>query len=181
VIGAMGPALARMALRQTSLTEVLGLVAYAEGFALVVGSLGLGLEPRRVVRHAFKLVVDGQRPWHPARRGFPAHVRAVAHAAMADRLRLEGQARAHPACPVEEVRMAAAQIGGLAGVAELAHSAGELMVFHRADDAAMITAAVGVCDAMRARLEQIASRDDVADVDTAPIPIPIVLAERQRG
>ena len=59
------------------------------------------------------------------------------------------------------------QLGGLAGVAELAQAAGELMVFVRADDPAMLHEAVQVCDDVRARLAQLAAAPG-AD-DTAPI------------
>ncbi len=165
----MTPTIARLALRQTSLTEMLGLLAYVEGFALVVGSLGLGFEPGRVARHAASLVIAGKHPWEPHRRVFPAYVRAVARTVMADRLRLEAITRAHADCPVEDVRMAAAQLGGITGVAELAHTAGEVMVFHRSDDPAMVPPAISLCDSVRALLERLANLD--AGLDTAPVVI----------
>ena len=163
----MTPAAAALALRQVSLSEVLGLLAYVEGFALVVGSLGLALAPVRIVRHAAELVTEGRAAWVPHRRTWPAHVRAVLRALLADRLRLEAVARTPAGRPVEDVRMAVAQLGGLAGVAELAQAAGELMVFVRADDPAMLHEAVQVCDDVRARLAQLAAVPG-AD-DTAPI------------
>ncbi|MBK9031541.1 MAG: hypothetical protein IPL61_09435 [Myxococcales bacterium] len=167
MVRVMTPTIARIALRQTTVTEVLGLLAYAEGFALVVGSLGLGLEPPRVVRHAAHQVIAGKQPWAPHRAVFPAHLRAVARAVMADRLRLEALARTHPGCALPDVRMTVAQVGDLAGVAELAHSAGEVMVFHRADAPALLAAAVPICDSIRALLERLAHQD--AGADTAPI------------
>jgi len=163
----MTPAAAALALRQVSLSEVLGLLAYVEGFALVVGSLGLALAPVRIVRHAAELVTEGRAAWVPHRRTWPAHLRAVLRALLADRLRLEAVARTPAGRPVEDVRMAVAQLGGLAGVAELAQAAGELMVFVRADDPAMLHEAVQVCDDVRARLAQLAAVPG-AD-DTAPI------------
>ena len=82
----MDPLLARMALRQSGLPEAFTLLAYIEGYALVVGSLGVRLVPTMVAREAVTAVLDGRRPWQPSRRTFPAHLRAVAHEAMAERL-----------------------------------------------------------------------------------------------
>ena len=163
----MAADVARLALLETGLTQVMELLAYVEGFALVVGSLGLALAPVRIVRHAAELVTEGRAAWVPHRRTWPAHLRAVLRALLADRLRLEAVARTPAGRPVEDVRMAVAQLGGLAGVAELAQAAGELMVFVRADDPAMLHEAVQVCDDVRARLAQLAAVPG-AD-DTAPI------------
>ena len=66
--------------------------------------------------------------------------------------------------------MAVAQLGDLAGVADLAHSAGELMVFVRSSDAATLQTAVVVCDRVRTQLEAIAAT--AGREDTAPIVLP---------
>lgn len=162
----MAPGVARLALLELGLTQVLELLAYVEGFALVVGSLGLGLHPPRILSHAADLALTGGRPWAPHRATFPAHLRAVAHEVLTERLRLEVQTRAAPGRACEDLRMAVAQVGGVAGVQTLAHAAGELMVFVRAADAAMLSPAVVLCDALRATLEQCARGDVVA----APTP-----------
>ncbi len=153
---AMAPEVARLALREAGLTQVMELLAYVEGFALVVGSLGLALHPPRIVGHVGDLVLTGKRPWAPHRATFPAHLRAVAREVLTERLRLETATRTPPGLPEEDARMAVAQVGGVAGMRELAHAAGELMVFVRADDVAMVTAAVVVCDVLRADLERCA-------------------------
>ena len=163
----MAAGVARLALLETELTQVMELLAYVEGFALVVGSLGLGLHPPRIVGHVGDLVLTGRRPWAPHRATFPAHLRAVAHEVLVERLRLETATRTPPGRSPEEARMAVAQVGGVAGVATLAHAAGELMTFVRSDDAAMVTAAVVVCDVLRADLERCARSE--AGADTAPI------------
>ncbi|MBK9035973.1 MAG: hypothetical protein IPL61_32785 [Myxococcales bacterium] len=123
--------------------------------------------PRRQAAHQ---VIAGKRPWPPHRGVFPAHVRAVARDLMTERLRVEACARVHAECELAQVRMAAAQIGDLAGVAELAHTAGEVMVFHRADDPALVAAAIPVCESVRALLERLAHQDTGAD--TVPVVAP---------
>lgn len=163
----MTPDVARMALRQFGLTEVLGLLAYVEGFGLVVGSLGVVVEPTRLVRDACAEVIDGRAPWAPPQDTLPAHLRTVLRTCLSERLRREALTRGQDGRPVRDLRMAVAQLGDLAGVAELAHGAGELMVFVRSGDADMLRAAIAVCDRTRARLEEIAAMDGGAD--TAPI------------
>lgn len=166
----MAPAAARMALRQVSLTEVLGLLAYVEGFGLVVGSVGVAVEPTRLVREACAEVLDGAAPWEPTRGTWPAHLRGVLRTRLTERLRREALSRGQDGRPVHELRMAVAQLGDLAGVADLAHGAGELMVFVRAGDAATLRAAIAVCDRVRTQLEEIAATD--GREDTAPIVLP---------
>ena len=171
----MAPAAARMALRQVSLTEVLGLLAYVEGFGLVIGSLGVVVEPTRLVREACADVVDGAAPWEPTRGTWPAHLRGVLRTRLAERLRREALSRGQDGRPVHELRMAVAQLGDLAGVADLAHSAGELMVFVRTGDAATLRAAIAVCDRVRTQLEAIAAtggREDTAPIVVMPPRLP---------
>lgn len=159
----MAPDVARLALRQIGLTETLGLLAYVEGFGLVVGSLGVVVEPTRLVRDTCAEVIDGRAPWTPPQATFPAHLRAVLRTCLCERLRREALTRGHDGRPVRDLRMAVAQLGDLAGVAELAHGAGELMVFVRSGDGDMLRAAIAVCDRTRALLEEIAARDGGAD------------------
>ncbi len=181
----MAAGVARLALLETGLTQVMELLAYVEGFALVVGSLGLGLHPPRIVGHVGDLVLTGKRPWAPHCVTFPAHLRAVAREVLIERLRLEAVTRTPAGLPTEEVRMAVAQVGGVAGVATLAHAAGELMTFVRSDDAAMVTAAVVVCDVLRADLERCARADVVDDTARCAAPpdaeAPPRAADVQRG
>lgn len=169
----MPPLIARMALRQLGLSEVLGLLAYAEGFGLVIGSLGVAAEPTRLVGEAGADVLDGVAPWAPLECTLPTHLRAVLRSRLADRLRREALARGHDGRPLRELRMAVAQLGDLSGVAELAHAAGELMVFVRSGDEASLRAAILVCDRLRARLDQLAALDggdDTAPIVVAPSP-----------
>jgi hypothetical protein len=97
-------------------------------------------------------------------------VRAVLRSRLTERLLREAMARNQAGRAVAELRMAAAQVGDLTGVAELAHGAGELMVFVRSGDAATLRAAIVLCDGVRARLDQIAASD--GGVDTARLVMP---------
>lgn len=167
---AMSPTLARLALRQMNVTEALLALAYAEGFGLVVGSLGIAVDPMRVVRAAAELVLTGRVPWEATRVTLPAHLRAVQRAVLADRLRLEVVARTLPGRALDETRLAVAQLGAVAGVGELAHAAGELMGFVRSEDASTLRAAVVVCDGIRAKLEAIAGTEATAPIALPPPP-----------
>lgn len=171
----MDPLLARMALRQTGLPEAFSLLAYVEGYALVVGSLGVRLVPTLVAREAVAAVLDGRRPWQPSARTFPAHLRAVAHEAMAERLRIEARSRAMVGGDdtLSSLRMAVAQVGDLTGVAEFAHSAAELMPHVRVGDLTLRDESVRLADDMRRRLAAIAPEsDDIGPARTVADPGP---------
>lgn len=161
------PGLARMALRQSALPEVYSLLAYVEGYALVIGSLGVRLAPTIVARQAVKAVLDGRRPWQPSARTFSAHLRVVAREEMAERLDIEARSRAFVTGDdaIGAMRLAVAQVGDLTGVEAFAHSAAELMPYVRIGDPALIDASVALADELRRRLAVIAPSDD--DLGTA--------------
>ena len=158
----MDPELARMAIRQSALPEVYSLLAYIEGYALVIGSLGVRLVPTVVARQAVKAVIDGRLPWQPSARTFSAHLRVVAREEMADRLGIEARSRA--LMPGDDaigsMRLAVAQVGDLTGVEAFAHSAAELMPYVRIGDRALMDASVALADEVRRRLAKIAPPDD---------------------
>ncbi len=171
----MDPLLARMALRQSGLPEAFTLLAYIEGYALVVGSLGVRLVPTMVAREAVTAVLDGRRPWQPSTRTFPAHLRAVAHEAMAERLQIEARSRALVGGDdaLSSLRMATAQVGELTGVAEYAHAAAELMPFVRVGDLSLRDESVRLADDMRRRLAAIApATDDIEPARKVAAPGP---------
>ena len=161
----MDPLLARMALRQSGLPEAFTLLAYIEGYALVVGSLGVRLVPALVAREAVTAVLDGRRPWQPT---------TVAHEAMAERLQIEARSRALGGDDaVSSLRMASAQVGELTGVAEYAHAAAELMPFVRVGDLALRDESVRLADDMRRRLAAIApATDDIEPARKVAAPGP---------
>ncbi len=163
----MEPQLARMSLRQAALPEVYSLLAYIEGYALVIGSLGVRLVPTVVARQAVKAVIDGRRPWQPSARTFSAHLRVVAREEMAERLDIEARSRAFVTGDdaIGSMRLAVAQVGDLTGVEAFAHSAAELMPYVRVGDPALIDASVKLADELRRRLSAIATPDD--DLGTA--------------
>jgi hypothetical protein len=164
----MDPGLARMALRQSALPEVYSLLAYIEGYALVIGSLGVRLVPTVIARQAVKAVIDGRRPWQPSARTFAAQLRVVAREEMAERLDIEARSRA--LMPGDDaigsMRLAVAQVGDLTGVEAFAHSAAELMPYMRIGDPALIDASVKLADELRRRLATIAPADDLATAHT---------------
>lgn len=176
----MRPEGARLALTQFGLSEVIALLAYAEGFGLVIGSLGVGLVPGQVLPHVAALVIDGAHPWTPQHHTFPDHIRRVLRRLLVSRLRMEATTRVSPSEPhaVTEVRMAGTQVGGLASVALLAHNAGAMMEFHRARDGTTVAPAVVICDRVRERLEVIAALAGPEDApslvleEAAPLPPP---------
>jgi hypothetical protein len=152
---------AHLALRQTTPTEVMTLLAYAEGFELVMGTLGPATDPRQVVQRATSAVLEGTQPWEPHRRTFPAHVLVVVRAQLVDRFQALVVARSGEAIS-DRLRMSEAQLGNITGIFELAHSAGQLMGFIRTNDHAVFAHAVTWCDRMRRRLLAIAHGDDHA-------------------
>lgn len=169
----MSPKLARMALRQASLTEVLPLLAYVEGFAITVAGSGVKFVVREVVSEVIRDVLDGSRAWQPGSRTFAAHLVAVAQAVMGDELRAiaEARARATSVASIDEVRMSTAQVGTLAGVAELAHWAGESMEFIRMGDISVLQETVRICDDLRRRLQRIIDMDSpLAPLLAPPLP-----------
>lgn len=180
----MSPKHAQMALRQASLTEVLPLLAYVEGYAITVSGSGVRFVVREVVNDVVRDVLYGGRPWQPGVRTFPAHLLAVARDIMAEGLRAEAKTRTAATAPINDVRMSAVQVGSLAGVAELAHWAGESMEFIRMGDLAVLQEAVKICDDLRQRLSKII--DPSAEITPAraithPLSVPIVQPSAARG
>lgn len=173
----MSAAVAREALRHTTTTEFLGLLAYIEGFGLVIGSLGVAVVPPRELCLAVDDVLYGREPWDPARGIFSAYLRARVRACLERLVQLRALVQLAPAGPptfdgarravaqLDEAQLGAPQLGALGPILNLAHDAGERMVVHRHDDVRVLAAAVVACNATRAKLHLIAHQ---ADGDTAP-------------
>ncbi len=165
------PMLARLALAELSLPEVARLLAYCEGFALTIGSLGVptvgpsdtssSRPPHSsVVRNALRLVIEGRARWEPERTSLEAHLRTVLRAAMEDAVTREATVRGAGAGVAPAlVRLSTAQLGDLDGVLKLAHRSGELNGVVRSNDRAVLAIAVELTDSVRARLADVARFD----------------------
>ena len=169
----MDPILARMALRQAGLPEMYRFLAYVEGYALVIGSLGVRLAPLTIARQAMTAVIYDRVPWQPSESTFPDHLRAIAHEEMAARFGIEARARVLVPSEhaIDSLRMSSAQIGNLEGIAVFAHRAAELMAFVRVGDRAMMDATIGLTEDLRRRLQQIAPAvDDLGPARAVVMP-----------
>lgn len=185
----MPPAVAQEALRQATTTEFLGLLAYIEGFGLVVGTLGVEVVPPRELCLAVDDVLYGRETWDPRRGTLGEHLRVVARAYLERLVYLRALVRLAPtgvptfetarlaAARLDDAHLGTTQVGTLRPIVELANDAGERMVVRRNDDVKVLAAAVIACNATRAKLHLISHQ---AAGNTAPFRLPRVLLASDR-
>lgn len=156
---------ARWAIAQSGVTEMHGVLAYAEAFAVIATGVSVEVEPpERLVRRVVTATLRGDLQWTPRAHTFPVHLCKSTRLEVAGRLALHARMRGRgPA--LWEARLGAMQLGDLRGIEQLAHWAGEMMVYVRSNDAATLDAAVKLADFVRARLQPWAGEPD--DEDTA--------------
>ena len=163
---------ARWARAQAGVAEMHGVLAYAEAFALIASGVSVTVEPpERLVRRVVDATLCGELQWQPRANTFPIHLCKAVRLEVAGQLALHARLRGHgPA--LWEVRLGAAQVGDLRGVEQLGHWSGEMMAFVRANDSALLAAAIKLADFVRARLEPWVGSPD--DEDTARITRPAI-------
>lgn len=166
---------ARWAIEQSSVVEILGVLAYAEGFAIVAAGVGVTTgEPERLVRRIVDETLQGALRWMPSAHTFPTHLRRAARLEIAGQLALHARLRGHVPKPWD-ARLAPVQVGDLRGVEQLAHFAGEMMPTVRSNDGTSIETAIKLTDFVRARLSVFAGEPD--DEDTAKLTVPAALVD----
>lgn len=161
---------ARWAIAQSGVAEMHGVLAYTEAFAVIAAGVGVaGDEPERLVRRMVALTLRGELQWTPRAHTFPIHLRKAARLDVAGRLALHARLRGH-APALWEARLGPMQLGDLRGLEQLAHWAGEMMVFVRSNDSATLEAAIKLSDFVRTKLAPWAGEPD--DEDTARLTGP---------
>lgn len=166
----LSPQHARLALAELSSPAVARLLAYAEAFGLLIAGLGVGPHvPSALVRGTLRMFLDGRARWSPARSSLESHLRAILRAALEGALQGEVMTRSAGAGVAPGlVRLSTTQVGDLAGIATLAHRAGELNASIRDRDITVITVAVQITDWARSRLGDLARLDPEVAPDAFP-------------
>ena len=149
----MTPAEARAALAQASVEALAGVLAYAEGVALVVGGVGVAVEPpEEIVRRAVDDTVDQRAPWLPRLGTFPVHLRRVVRLRIGEHLLRHARIKGGTGDPWQ-AHLGKVQLGDLRGVEQLAHYTGEMAPSFRECDPRVHEAAHRLHDFVRSRLE----------------------------
>jgi len=167
---------ARWARAQSGVVEMTNVLAYAEGFSLVVGGICIPVDvPEKLARRIVTETLVGEKPWVPSVHSFPAHLckeirteigaRIILHARMRELSRRAGDSESQRARTPWDVRLTGHQLGDLHGVEHAAHWTGEMMMSLRNNDAIVIEAGIKLSNFVHARLEPLVGSGD--DEDTA--------------
>lgn len=161
---------ARWAIAQSGVAEMHGVLAYTEAFAVIAAGVSVEVEPpERLVRRVIAATLRGELQWTPRAHTFPVHLCKATRLEVAGRLALHARLRGGgPA--LWEARLCERQLGDLRGIEQLAHWAGEMMVYVRSNDAATLAAAIKLSDHVRSKLQPWAGDPD--DEDTARLTPP---------
>lgn len=152
----MTAAIALVATPQVTLGSVIELLAYLEGAALVMRSLGLEVDPIRLVQWQIQSTTRGSTPWDPGRGSFVEHLKAGAWRLLSERVDAIAVKRAMATGHgLDVLKLSTAQVGTLSGVIEAARRLAEVMSFVRAHDMTYVRIAGGLRDWMRRELARI--------------------------
>lgn len=156
---------ARYALTQARLTDIFGVLAYAEAFGMLAAGVQVSMGgPARLIVRAVDETVRGEKQWRSTVDSFPDHLCKLVRLEIASTLTLHARTRC--ATPdLWSVNLAPTQVGDLRGVEQLGHMSGLLMQNIRANDRVMLAAAVVLTEQVRARLLRLAGDPDEEDTE----------------